>query len=87
MINKQEPRPSHKLFIMMIDKSKDPEINEQGRKIFFVKWSEVSEANVGSIQFPHKEILAIKYEPIRYEEDDTKKENPIDLFKNFFGGM
>jgi hypothetical protein len=65
-------KPTHRLFIKIIDKNQKPIIDENGKTFVYIKWVEVVEANLGSINNPNPKILEYKYEPIEYEDNKDK---------------
>jgi hypothetical protein len=73
MIKHEKNKPSHRLFIRIIDKNKPIRLDRNGNKLFPTRWVEVSEINFGSCKNPNKDIIEFKIEPIEYEEDDDNE--------------
>lgn len=58
----------HRLFIKVIDKSKEP-FERDGSRYIYTKLVEVKECNLGSIRNPNKNILGFEFVPIEYEQE------------------
>jgi hypothetical protein len=75
-------KPSHRLFIRVRDPSKPILIDGDGKQRIPTGWIEVQEINLGSVKDPNKEVIEIKLEPIRYE--DEEEEGDTNIFRRMF---
>lgn len=77
-----QKQPPQRIFIRIVDNSKPIEIDEYGNKMAHTKWKEVVDINLGSVNNPNKEIIQVRWESVRLEEE-PKKVNLNDFFKKF----